>query len=108
MLQERLDAALKYLDDHKDTICVLSGGKGSDESISEAECMYRYMTERGIDPTKLIREDKSTTTRENLLFSMELLAGRWRNRGSGPDRFTRIASAKRTGNTGCSGTFTAT
>ena len=73
MLQERLDAALEYLDDHKDTICVLSGGKGSDESISEAECMYRYMTERGIDPTKLICEDKSTTTRENLLFSMELL-----------------------------------
>lgn len=73
MLQERLDAALEYLDDHADTICVLSGGQGSDESISEAECMFRYLTEHGIDPSKLIREDRSTTTRENLLFSLELL-----------------------------------
>ncbi len=72
-LRERLDAAIEYLQTEPDTVCILSGGQGSDEQISEALCMYNYMTARGIDPTRLIMEDKSTSTRENMLFSKAII-----------------------------------
>lgn len=73
ILKERLDVAYKYLTENPKAYCVLSGGQGEDEEISEAECMYRYLTEKGIDPTRLFCEDASTNTEENLLFSKKLL-----------------------------------
>lgn len=73
MLQERLDAAYRYLTDNPDSMCVLSGGQGKGEDISEAECMYRYLTDRGITPERLLREEKSTSTRENLAFSGQMI-----------------------------------
>ena len=73
MLTGRMNAAIAYLLEHPDVICVLSGGKGENEKISEAECMYRYMTARGIAPDRLIKEDRSVSTRENLLFSLQKL-----------------------------------
>lgn len=73
VLKERLDAAYEYLLENPEAICVLSGGQGDGEDISEAECMYRYLTERGIAAERLLLEDRSTTTEENLRFSMELL-----------------------------------
>ena len=73
VLAERIDAAYDYLMENPDAICVLSGGKGDGEDISEAECMYRYLTDKGIAPERLILEDASTTTEENLTFSKELL-----------------------------------
>ena len=72
-LRERLDAAYAYLQDHPNTICVVSGGQGSGEDISEAECMYRYLTAKGIDPQRIIREDQATSTQENLTYSMDLI-----------------------------------
>lgn len=59
--------------EHPDSVCILSGGQGSDEIISEAECMYRYLTEKGIDPDRLYQEDRSASTRENLAFSREII-----------------------------------
>lgn len=73
MLVERLDAAYEYLIEHEDSACVLSGGQGPGESISEAECMYRYLVSKGIDPARLYKEDKSTDTRENLMYSKEVI-----------------------------------
>lgn len=73
MLQARLDAAYQYLVTVPDAVCILSGGQGNGENISEAECMYRYLTAQGIDPERLIKEDKSTSTRENLAFSKEII-----------------------------------
>lgn len=72
-LRERLDAALEYLEEHPDAYCVVSGGKGTGEDISEAECMYRYLTAKGIDGTRIFMEDASTTTRENLEFSLAVI-----------------------------------
>ena len=72
-LAGRINTAVEWLQGHPDVRCVLSGGKGDKEMISEAECMYRYMTARGIEPERLIKEDRSVSTRENLLFSMRLL-----------------------------------
>lgn len=73
MLRERIDAAYEYLREHPDAVCVLSGGKGSGETISEAECMYRCLTQKGIAPERLYREDRSASTRENLKFSLEIM-----------------------------------
>ena len=70
---ERLDAAYDYLTEHEDSACVLSGGQGSGENITEAECMYRYLVSKGIAPERLYKEEQSTDTRENLLFSKQLM-----------------------------------
>lgn len=73
MLTERLDAAYEYLITNEGIVCILSGGQGKGEDISEAECMYRYLVNKGIEPKRLYKEEKSTSTRENLAFSKELI-----------------------------------
>ena len=73
MLASRLDAAYEYLTEHPDAICIVSGGQGPDESMPEAECMYLYLTEKGIAPERIYQENRSTSTRENLLFSQEII-----------------------------------
>ena len=72
-LQNRIDAAYDYLTAHPDCIAVLSGGKGDDEHISEAQCMFEHLTAMGIDAGRLWMEDRSTSTQENLRFSMALI-----------------------------------
>lgn len=73
MLRERLIAAQDYLDETPEAVCVVSGGQGADESMSEAQCMYEYLTEHGIAPERIYMEDKSTSTRENIKFSAEII-----------------------------------
>ena len=73
MMVARLKAAKKYLDNNPESACILSGGQGADEDISEAECMYRYLVANGVSPDRLYKEDKSTSTRENLAFSKEII-----------------------------------
>ncbi len=73
ILEERLEAAYDYLEENPKAVCILSGGQGDGEDISEAECMYRYLTDRGIEADRLLMEDASANTEENLLYSMELL-----------------------------------
>lgn len=72
-LRNRIEVAVEYLQANEGTIAVLSGGQGSDEEISEAQCMYEQMIARGIDPNRLILEDRSTDTSENLRFSRALI-----------------------------------
>ena len=72
-MRQRLDAAEAYLLAHPDAVCILSGGQGEDEDISEADCMYRELTARGIAADRLYREDRSTSTRENFAFSQEII-----------------------------------
>ena len=73
MLKERLDAAYQYLEEHQDVSCVVSGGQGENEDISEAKCMYDYLIDKGIDEKRIFLEDQSTSTRENLLFSKKVI-----------------------------------
>ena len=73
MLRERLIAAQDYLDENPEAVCVVSGGQGADESMSEAQCMYEYLTEHGISPERIYMEDKSTSTRENIKFSAQII-----------------------------------
>lgn len=73
MLIERMDAAYDYLIKNPDTKAILSGGQGADEDISEAECMYQYLMDKGIDASRLFKEDQSTSTRENIAFSKKII-----------------------------------
>lgn len=73
MLTERLEAAYKYLNENEDLKCVLSGGQGANEPVSEAECMYNWLADKGIDKNRLYIEDNSTSTVENLTFSKRLI-----------------------------------
>ena len=72
-LRERIDAAADYLNAHPDAIAVVSGGQGGDEGISEAQCMFNGLTERGIAPDRIRLEEKATSTWENLNFSLDLI-----------------------------------
>jgi len=76
MLKRRLDAALGYLSDHPDAVAVLSGGYGEGLPLSEASVMRAYLVSRGTPPDRLILEERSSSTEENLRFSAELLAQR--------------------------------
>ena len=71
-LCQRLDKALALAEESPALTLILSGGQGEGETISEAQCMREYLTEKGLDDRRLILEDRSSTTRENLAFSDEL------------------------------------
>ena len=72
-LNDRIRAAYQYLTENPGTVAILSGGQGADEYISEAQCMYEQLTKRGIDPSRLWREDKATSTWENIIFSLDII-----------------------------------
>lgn len=71
-LKARLDTALVYLEKYENTKVIVSGGKGEDEGISEAECMFQYLVEHQVDEARIIQENRSTSTKENLEFSKAL------------------------------------
>ena len=72
-LMDRICAAYDYATDHPDTILILSGGQGTDEPITEAECMFRELFWMGIDSNRLWCEHHATSTWENLHFSLDLI-----------------------------------
>ena len=73
-LRYRLEAAYDYLTMNETATAVLSGGQVGNEEITEAEAMYRYLVSRGISEDRLIMEDRSTDTYENLMYSFALLS----------------------------------
>ena len=72
-LSQRIDAACKYLSDNPGTPCIATGGQGEDEGISEAECIRRGLTARGIADDRIILEEEATDTTTNFTNSFELL-----------------------------------
>lgn len=72
-LVERLEAAYTYLEENPEAVCIVSGGKGDSENISEAECMYRWLVDKGIDGSRIYKEENSTSTDENITFSKEII-----------------------------------
>ena len=84
-LEERLIAAKDYLETYPAAKAVLSGGQGPGEGISEAEAMRRYLTQAGIAPDRLLLEDRSTTTEENIANSLAVV------RANGGDPSGRVA-----------------
>lgn len=72
-LRYRLESAVEYAKQYPNVKLVLSGGQGKDEGISEAEAMYRYLVEQGVAKERLLLEDRSTSTYENLEFSQRII-----------------------------------
>ena len=68
-LTRRLEKALEYAEKNKDTVLILSGGQGAGEDITEARCMAGWLKARGISEDRMVLEDKSVNTKENLVFS---------------------------------------
>ena len=71
---ERTSAALAWLDAHPEGVAVVSGGQGAGEDMSEAEAMYDWLTARGVAPERVLMETLSTSSYENLLFSLRVIA----------------------------------
>lgn len=72
-LKYRLDEAVEYLEDNPKTICIVSGGQGANEPYSEAEGMAQYLKEQGIDASRIVLEDKSLNTEQNMKYSKALI-----------------------------------
>ena len=72
-LARRLEGAITLLEGSPDTVCVVSGGQGSNEEYPEAEVMARYLEARGIAPERILLESESANTVENLRYSAALL-----------------------------------
>ena len=73
LLQDRLDKALDYLEEHPDMTVIVSGGQGGDEPVTEARCMADYLTENGFPAEQILLEDQSKSTVQNLAFSKDLM-----------------------------------
>lgn len=72
-LQKRLDVAYEYLVDNPKAQVILSGGQGPGEDVTEAYAMAVYLQARGIERDRMLLEEKSTNTEENIRFSKELM-----------------------------------
>lgn len=73
LLRYRLDRALDYLSENRDTVVVVSGGKGSGENLSEAEAMQDYLVEHGIAMGQILMEDTSANTEQNIRNSIQVI-----------------------------------
>ena len=73
ILQDRINMAYAYLTENPDAVCIATGGKGSDENISEAQCIYDHLTAMGIDGSRIWLEDQATSTIENFRYSVALI-----------------------------------
>ena len=73
LLRDRLDTALAYWEEHPDIKIVVTGGKGDDEHISEARCMYDYLTAHGVDGANIYMEDQSRNTWQNVHNTFNLM-----------------------------------
>lgn len=72
-LRRRLDRGVEYLNANPNAKVVTSGGFGEGTTVSEAEVMKRYFIMQGINESRIIKEEPSTTTDENLKFTKQLL-----------------------------------
>lgn len=71
-LKIRLDTSLEVIK-NSDAIIIVSGGQGQHELISEADAMYRYLVKNRVAESRIIKEEESTSTQENIRFSNRLM-----------------------------------
>ncbi|MBR1561286.1 MAG: YdcF family protein [Clostridia bacterium] len=72
-LTRRLNAVMGCIDDHPDAVVIASGGQGADEPMSEAQCIKEQLIQRGVDGDRIVLEDRSASTTQNIRFSMALM-----------------------------------
>lgn len=72
-LLDRMNKGLEYLENNPEAKVIVAGGQGPGEEITEAEAMKRFLLKRGVAESRIIKEDKSTSTMENIKFAKEIL-----------------------------------
>ena len=65
-LAARLDTAFDFIQEHPEITAILCGGQGSNEPCTEAQAMYDYLVNKGMDAGRLLLEDQSRNTIENI------------------------------------------
>lgn len=73
MLRRRLQTAQDYLIKHPNAVCVVSGGQGGSETRTEGSVMRDWLVAHGISPNRIVAEERSVNTRQNLQYSKEML-----------------------------------
>ena len=73
-LQSRLDTAYDVLEMYPGALCIVSGGQGPNEPVSEAQAMRAYLLGRGVEGRRIIMEPDSRNTAENMKFSSAIMA----------------------------------
>lgn len=73
LLAARIDKGIELLGYNPDAKLILSGGQGPGEEIAEGEAMAQYAAQKGADPQRIMVENRSASTEENLLFSRQLM-----------------------------------
>ena len=76
-LKMRLDNAIEYHRNNPDAFILVTGGQGFQETVTEASAMEKYLLENGVQKDIIIKEEKATSTRENMRFSKEILDERF-------------------------------
>ena len=81
LLKGRLDLALDFdqrqrEETGREALFLVSGGKGSDEVCPEAASMRNYLLEQGIPDARILTEDRSNDTAENMRFSKPIMEER--------------------------------
>ena len=106
VLKARLDAAVAYLQENTGTLCIVTGGQGYNEPFAEAEGMAEYLENAGISSARIIKEDKSLSTLQNLTNAMDLVDFTGKSVGIVTNNFhvyRALGIAKKLGLTDCCG-----
>ena len=88
-LVRRLEGALDYLETYPDSVAIVSGGMGPGETVTEAQAMYDWLIAAGVDPARVLKEPRASSTEENLKFSFDII----RSRGDEPAGKVAIVSS---------------
>ena len=72
-LEEAVTAARERSHSDASPVLVPSGGQGRDEPRPEGAAMAEWLRQRGVADADILVEDRARTTRENLLYSVQLL-----------------------------------
>ncbi len=88
-LVRRLEGALEYLNAYPESTVIVSGGMGPGENVTEAQAMRDWLVEHEIDESRILLEDKATSTQENLEFSFAII----RERGDEPEGKVAVVSS---------------
>lgn len=86
----RLEAALDYLEAYPDAVAIVSGGQGAGEDVTEASAMHDWLIAHGVPESRIVQEEQSTSTRENLENSFAII----RSRGGDPAGGVAVVSSE--------------
>jgi uncharacterized SAM-binding protein YcdF (DUF218 family) len=78
-LKMRLDTAIEYHKNNPESVIVVTGGQGFQETVTEAYAMEKYLISKGIEKDKIIKEENATSTNENMRFSKQILDKKFNN-----------------------------